>query len=228
MQNKTTYVYTSLIGGDFLNPIVSLFDTLTSEPFNQPNEVQSSIREHSYSASIICLVTFAIESIAQRAQYLTYKTKGTDPKHSIIDYIHEITATDVRYQVICDELFAVRNAIAHGHIWESEIVFAEDGLKHATSPQLVASGSKPRWFGNSTFDNVVDPTTRKTKSLNMNAVITSLTRHDVVLAFRVCLTMLTYFQNIDPNIVSLNRLLVFHNGKPMYFSDFVDSIVGNS
>lgn len=112
--------YVSIVASNFVFPIVSLFESLDSLGTHAPNEVQTSPLENGYSLAIITLTVLLIESAISRTQYMMKIT----PPQKAIGFIKQ-NFPDFSPEV--EELFVIRDTIAHNHVWEANVFWDERG-----------------------------------------------------------------------------------------------------
>ena len=79
MSLKESQGYVSIIGFNYLEPICSLLEKLESLDSRGPNEVQASQLENGYSAAIIVITVFLVESAIGRTQYDLGETPPKKP-----------------------------------------------------------------------------------------------------------------------------------------------------
>ncbi len=126
----------SVIGMQFYQPIADLISKLVGRPYQRPDRVGSNYYEGGYAAAIILLLVAAVESLIQRDRYF-YRIAKLSPKPSNV-------ASDYSKSVLCyrrhrhlEELFEVRNSIAHNHLWEIEFTTSSEGGRQHRQSQVV-------------------------------------------------------------------------------------------
>jgi len=102
------------VGFRYLYPIASLLEQLLSLENRNPNEVQASTLENGYSCSIIVMCGLMIESAIARVKF---DQDIEDPK-SALQYVKVYFPEYERFDEL-EELFVIRDAIVHNHIWEA-------------------------------------------------------------------------------------------------------------
>ena len=127
----------------FQQPIADLIDRLISRDYGKPREAGSGYYECSYSASAIILLVVMLESIIQRNRYFFLKNNPSIKTKSVAyGYLQE--TLHYRRHAQIQELFELRNAIAHNHIWEIEHIWSNaTGRQHKQS-NLVPGTHKMR------------------------------------------------------------------------------------
>ena len=164
--------YVSVLFPSLLQPIVDLFGLMEKQGTGDPNEVQASPAENGYAASIAVLTVLVIESVCNRVRYVRNDTdrKGT------VQTLSELSAGELADEV--EELFVLRDVIAHNHVWEATI--AEHDSKGLA---LVAATLRPR-YGDEKFARTVDPQTRRTRRLHLDVFPNRIHRQTAVVVLQ--------------------------------------------
>lgn len=127
----------SIIGPQLYQPIADLVTRLLARPYRQPDRVSSKYYEAGYSAAAILLLAAAIESLVQRDRYFFLQAHPTArPSISVADYLK--TTLRYRRHARVKELFDIRNAIAHNHVWEIEFTIPPEGGRRHRGSAIVA------------------------------------------------------------------------------------------
>jgi hypothetical protein len=155
--------YETFMGSAYAGPIFKLVEELEASR-GTPNEVQASVFEYGYSASIIALTVVFLESFLNISKYL-----AGSQERSVRTYFAK-TFPNSAYQEEIAELFAIRDVIAHNHVWQGQI--DPIAMKWITLRLLPGYGDKA-------FQNVVDFQRRVTKKLSLNVVPRRLSYDDV-------------------------------------------------
>lgn len=175
----------TVIGSQFLQPIADLLARLTARPYYRPDRVGSNYYEGGYSASIILLVAATLESLIQRDRYF-HRRENPGSKPSML--IAEYTKTILRYRrhAHLSEVFEVRNAIAHNHIWEIDFVHPSGGGRQHKRNTIVPETHRLR--------AIPSPTARipRTKTLKLNLQPNRLDRTDVKKVLNAAVHALIY------------------------------------
>lgn len=158
---------------------------LLKRSYQKPDRVSSNYYEGGYAAAIIVLLAAIVESFVQRDRYF-YKptTKTVTPSAKVSDYMK--TVYGYRRCSYLQELFEVRNAIAHNHIWEIDFSIPRTGGRRHKGSSLVTGThhlkEPPR-------ANTRVPRTRR---LRLNLQPQRLDRTDVVKVFSEVLHILIF------------------------------------
>jgi hypothetical protein len=204
--------YVSIVASNFVFPIVSLFESLDSLGTHAPNEVQTSPLENGYSLAIITLTVLLIESAISRTQYMMKIT----PPQKAIGFIKQ-NFPDFSPEV--EELFVIRDTIAHNHVWEANVFWDERGSLKLVDAQLL------KGYGDKKFEKAVDINTRKTKILGLNIFPTRICRSDVIVVLKTAFDFLASLEDKDHNYFSVSALIVKYKGVVIPFKKFMSNII---
>lgn len=204
MQND--YNYVSVIFQAFLQPIVDLFDLMEQKQPKEPNQVQASRAENGYAASIAVLAALVIESVCNRTRYVR---NDNDRKESA-QTLRDLGAVDLADEV--EEIFVLRDVIAHNHIWEANI--ADDDKEGL----ILLSASKREGYGDAKFDRAVDLETRQTRRLRLDVFPNRVHRQTAVVVIQKCAEVLRFVEKVnfkflgsaDPYVTWQNRRVAFY------------------
>jgi hypothetical protein len=199
--------YIPVIGAAHFWPLVALFEQLDALADKTVNEVQASEPHNGFAVAVVTLCVFLIESTAGRAKYLA----GLPPSKPI-DYLTSVLPNDLAQEV--EELFVVRDVIAHNHLWDAEVQFADGTLK-------LRSAKLRDGYGDNKFRRNVNLSTRKTKRLGLNAFPTRISYNDAVLSIRTTLQCLTKLDGVDGHVIRVEGRAVKYHGVMMMFDEFV-------
>lgn len=137
--NSETHV--SVIGVSLIRPILTLVETLESEKPVAPKEVKTGDRENGYSCAIAAIAVFLLESALNRTHYV----RDEDAKRfNPTEYFVKISPNP-KLAADVEEVFAVRDAIVHNHLWKANTFWDANGsLKFKEPPQLHKAYGSPR------------------------------------------------------------------------------------
>lgn len=204
--------YISIVASNFVFPIVSLFESLNNVGAHPPNEVQASPIENGYSLAIITLTVLMVESAVSRTQYMM----KVSPPQKALKFIKKIFSNDL-YQKV-EEIFVIRDTIAHNHVWEANIYWDENGMLRLVDAQRV------KGYGDNKFEKAVDDNNRKTKLLGLNVFPNRICRTDAVIVLRTAFEFLSETERKDHNYFSVSALLVKYKGNMIDFRKFISEI----
>ena len=205
--------YVPVIGFSYFWAITSLLESLESIPPTPPNEVQASNRENGCAAALIALTAFLFESATGRAQYI----KNITPAVSPLKYIRNYHPDPSVYDDI-EEIFVVRDIIAHNHIWDARIGHNASGDLQLLSATLRAG------YGDAKYNRVVDRSTRMTRRLGLNAFPTRIWYNDSVIVLRKGIDFLLQLEADDRRIFALTNQPIKYKGQVQMFVQLVRSL----
>jgi hypothetical protein len=178
-------VSVSILGASYFQPIADLVERSVKKPATKRNAVQALYYDNSYSTSIILLLVAALESYATRLRYFQGVPEGQN--FTVAKYIKHIFP-GFRIVKSLTEVFVLRDAIFHNHLWEVEFTWRPMALESAT---LVPYKEDAK------FNTVVDMTTRRTRNLRLHIVPTRVDRRDALKVFDVVWKTLLFLEQKD-------------------------------
>jgi len=144
MSTTDQHDYVSAVFMHLLQPIADLCDRMLQLSSGEPNEVQTSPLENGYAISVIALAAFLLEGACGRARYISAShPKRSTPASTLRDFGAKTLAEKI------EEIFVVRDAIAHAHLWKAKILWTQNDLRFAEPPARVPG------YGDTKFDKVV-------------------------------------------------------------------------
>lgn len=158
-----------------------------------------------------------MESLIQRDRYFHRLEKPTSkPSNNASEYSKSI----LRYRMYghLEELFEVRNSVAHNHLWEIEFATPPEGGRQHKRTQVVAGTHRLR--------TVPPLTTRipRTQRLHQNLQPCRLDRTDVAKALAASLHFLAFLSKRGYRPVDLTTETVVFKGKRLPFSDLLSKV----
>ena len=131
------------------------------------------------------------------------------------------------------EIFAVRHAIAHGHMWHREISIDME------APRLLSYGSFElhEGFGHrKSFFQYVDLDVQRTKLLRINVTPTRLTKVDVAIVMKIVGEYLLFLDNevslelnrSPQSIINIANQYVMYRGRTAKFLDVLNTVHSES
>jgi hypothetical protein len=191
--------YITAVFPNFLQPIADLSDRMLQLPSGEPNEVQTSVIENGYAIAVIGLTAFLLEGACGRARYVA----GLDQegkRWSAVETLRELAKaedTSEREEASpegielsigegeetplaekIEEIFAVRHAIAHAHLWKAKV--DEIDLRFIEPPVRLPG------YGDKNFDKIVDPSSRTTRKLKLDVFPTRIHRGTAITVLKEC------------------------------------------
>ena len=126
----------SVVAPHLQQPVADLVGKLVVRSFQKGDRVSANFYENGYSASAILLLVAMIESMLQRDRYFLQLTKPTlKPSSDSAKYLKE--SLRYRRHAHIRELFDLRNALAHNHIWEIKYALPNRGGRAHQQSKLV-------------------------------------------------------------------------------------------
>lgn len=203
--------YVSIIASNFFFPIASLFESLDDLSQTNPNEVQISPINNGYSLAIVLLTTLMVESAINRTQYIMGLTPPKKPLEFIKNRFPELVKK-------VEEIFVLRDVVAHNHVWEAEFYWDDQGKMKLVKAQLTDG------YGDKKYKKVVDSDERKTKILGLNVFPNRICRTDAVRVLKTAFDFLRALEKIDINYSSGSGQIVKYKGYVISFSEFMNKI----
>src|SRR5436309_13068237 len=121
--------YVSAVFFHLLQPIADLCERMLQLNSGEPNEVQAAPRENGYAVSIIALAAFLLEGACGRARYVS----ASDSKRALAaDTFRDLGEDNTADKI--EEIFVVRDTIAHAHLWSAKIYWTENDLRFVEPP----------------------------------------------------------------------------------------------
>jgi hypothetical protein len=211
-QNSPDYI--SVIGPQLYQPIADLIGKLLARPYQEPDRISSNYFEGGYAAGIILLLAAAVESLVQRDRYFYTRTVPTArPSAKVSEYMKLIHG--YRRHAHLHELFEVRNAVAHNHLWEIRYATPAAGGRRHKGSSLVPNSHRL------SPPPVAGARVPCTKRLRINLQPTRLDRTDVAKALAASLHLLKFLSAKGYEHVRLTAHRVSLRGKLISFSDLL-------
>lgn len=200
--------YVSAVFGHLLQPIADLCDRMLALRCDEPNEVQTSVLENGYAVSIIALTAFLLEGACGRARYASGQEQC-----SAIRTLRALRAD--RLADTIEEIFVVRDAIAHAHLWTAKISWTENDLRFAQLPERLPG------YGDKKFERLVDPDSRTTRQLKLDVFPTRIHRRTAITALKKAAEALEFLESKDRRFVYLTPQHVHFGGRLVPFYKWV-------
>jgi hypothetical protein len=166
--------YITAVFPQFLQPITDLCDHMLRLPCSEPNEVQAAGRENGYAISIIALTAFLFEGACGRARY--FSCVDQEKRWSAAETLRAFGEAALAERI--EEIFVVRHAIAHAHLWKAKISQAD--VRFTELPTRLPG------YGNKKFDKVVDPRSRTTRKLKLDVFPPRIHRGTAISVLKEC------------------------------------------
>ena len=212
-ENESDYISAVFI--HLLQPIADLCDRMLSFGCDEPNEVQTSVHENGYAISIIALAAFLLEGVCGRTRYIG--GIGSQKKQpSAAQTLSSFGGNNLAEKI--EEIFVVRDAIAHSHLWEAKITWEGDELRFEVPPKLLVG------YGDNKFDKIVDLNSRTTRCLKLDVFPPRIHWRTAVIVLKQCAEALRFLESRNINYVHLWPHHVRVAGRLLPFYKWVDEL----
>ena len=166
--------------------------------------------EGGYAVAVIILLVAAVESFVARDRYFSCK-QPSENRVAVPEYMKEV----YRYRGYkrLSELFVVRDAIIHSHVWVLKFALRKSGGRR------FVSASRIGWSGNTRLIERLNPKTYRTKLLRFNTIPSLMDRTDVIKAFEVVLAAFRFLAKSGANPLPIFPFPVRHQGQRLSFEE---------
>lgn len=179
-----SWSYISVVGKHYLWPIGDLIRSLRSHRCSGPNQVQASILENGYAASIVILLSALAESLIRRGQHF----EG-DKNWNAIGFARSRWPGERTDQL--REVFVLRDVLLHNHLWIADVGSDADG------EMKLLQASLQEHFGDAKYRDVVDKVERVTRRLRLNVFPNRVCERDACVAAS---TVLAFAKSINHDV----------------------------
>ena len=207
----------SVIGSQLFQPLADLIGHMVARPYQKSDQVSSNYYEGGYATSIILALTVAVESMVARDRYFNSCARGYEglPVPEYMRKVHHY-----RYYVRLSELFVLRDAIVHNHVWKLCYVLRPQGGRRLVSALRVS------WSGNQRLKERLNPKDLRTKLLRANVIPMRMDRKDVLKAFDVAHGVFTFLSKRGAKSVRITEEVIGFGGKRLPFSRLRERLAG--
>jgi hypothetical protein len=204
----------TVLGSAYFQPIADLIEKLLNRDSPSATPGGAGHYESGYSAALIVLLASVLESFTARVRFLR-RSEGISGAHSTPDLL-ALYFPGLVTEAELIEVFLVRNAVAHNHIWHLNV---SDSV-YVTAPSL-ASPKELGFQTNKRYSDVVDVDNRRTVRLRLNVNPTAVDRSDVQKVFRVVFQTLKFMNAKSFSDTPLAGGTVAFRGKYRRFEDLL-------
>jgi len=190
----------SIVGAQLYQPIADLVAQTIGRPRQPTDRVSSNHFEGGYAAATILLLAVLIESFVQRDRYFLLQRRPnqrqrSQPDTKVPGYLRKVL--HYRRAAHIEELFDVRNAIAHNHVWRIDFLTPSSGGRRHIKSELVDGTHQLR--------SPINPTARvhRTRRLRLNLLPPRLDRTDVLRSLVATMHVLEFIARRGHNRVPL-------------------------
>lgn len=206
----------SVIGSQLFQPLADLIGHMVARPYQKSDQVSSNYYEGGYATAIILLLAVAVESMVVRDRYFNSHARGYEGR-PVPEYMQQVH--HYRRYIRLSELFVLRDAIVHNHVWKLCYVHRPQGGRRLVSALRVS------WSGNQRLRERLNPKDLRTKLLRANVIPMRMNRKDVLKAFDVALGVFTFLSKRGAKPVHITEQMVGFRGKRLPFLKLREQIV---
>jgi len=207
--NKTIFI----LGSSYFDTISILIERI--EGCKTASEKPSGVgnKENGYAASICLLGIVCLESYVMRTRYIHGATGDRLNRHSVPKFLRDTYATYPYYEET-NELFVVRDLLAHNHLVEESYVYDKNMIKKNHGSVRVSSGDKK-------FAANVSSDLTKTKKLNLNTIPIGVGFSDAMLVLQMMWKILLFLEKKNRSQCYVSHLSVLHKGKYIKMGELI-------
>lgn len=211
----------SVVGSAYFQPIADLIENLLEQPVSGKGPSGSSLLENGYSSALIILLVAVIESYTARLRFVR-RSENIYGNISTPDLLEKyFPDLPTKRQLI--EVFLIRNALSHNHIWHFDVSdFNNAGASKLATPQELGFQT------NKSYYQVVNLNTRTTHTLGLNIIPTSVDRNDGYKVFKVTWDTLKFMNAQNFSDTPLAGSTVRFRGATWKLEDLLSELKGNS
>ena len=181
----------------------------------EPNEVQTAFHENGYAISIIALAAFLLEGASGRARYIS-GTGSQKRRPTAAQTLKGFGRNDLAEKI--EEIFVVRDSIAHAHLWKAKIAWEKGELRFKVPPTLLAN------YGDDKFKRHVDINLRTTRCLKLDVFPPRIHWRTAVITLKQCAEALQFLESKNTNFIHLSPHYVKVAGRLLPFYKWVDEL----
>jgi hypothetical protein len=167
--------FISIVGASYCQPLMDLIERLLALRARREEKDTLSPAENGYACAAVLLLALIAESFVQRVVYLQHEHLKPKPTHKRPPDFMGGLSKSFRLRKSLHEVFVLRNAIAHNHVWEG--TKARSG--YAAKAKLLNG------YGNEDLRRVLKATTRKSKAAGLHLMPTEVDARDVERVFSI-------------------------------------------
>ena len=203
----------SILGAGYFQPVTDLVSRLLKWPPTKRNAVRALYYDNIYAASVVLLMVAALESYATRLRYFKGAQIAKRPM-TVAQYIKHVFR-DFRLSKAVTEVFVLRDALFHNHLWVLESSWRPTTLHRAT---LVPHREDNKYRA------VVNQNTRRTKTLRLHVVPTRVDRRDALKVIDTVWKVLLLIEGKNRNYCYVSQHNVPFQGRVRPFVEVRDAL----
>ena len=206
----------SIIGASYLQPIADLVDRALRWPATKRGAPSALYYDNAYSVSIVLLLAALVESYATRVRYFKGMPTGI-ARSTVAQYLKGVFP-DFRLMKALTEVFVLRDAIFHNHLWTVDFTYRPMRVKSAT---LVPHREDTK------FKSAVRTGGTRTQTLKLHIVPTRVDRRDTVKVLEVVWKTLLFIESKDRRYCYVSDHNVSFRGRMKPFAE-VQSVLASA
>jgi hypothetical protein len=174
----------SILGSGYFQPVADLVERSLKWPVTKRGSVNALYYDNIYATSVILLMIASLESYVTRLRYF-HQSVASGQRLTVAKYIKRIFR-DFRSEKAVTELFVLRDAIFHNHLWE---------IGFTWRPVTMHSANLLPHLEDRKFKAAINYTTRRTRNLRLHLVPTQVTRRDALKVIDVVWKVLLFLEH---------------------------------
>ena len=198
----------SIIGSGYFEPVALLIERSLKWRMTKRGSVGALHYDNIYAVSVILLMVAALESYTTRLRYF-HRHIAPGQRITVANYIKQVFS-DFRLQKAVTEVFVLRDAIFHNHLWEIDFIWR---------PMTLRSAALLPHLEDTKFKAAIDPRTRRTRNLRLHLIPTQVTRRDALKVMDVVWKVLLFLERKDRKYCYVSDHHVPFHGKMHLFSE---------
>ena len=215
MSESASVTVVSIVGDAYAQPICDLLSRLFAPNRKSwRNAVKVSSVENGYAVSVCVLAVLCLESYIMRARYrsTSFKTSGRD--RSALTFFRQRFPNYHSHDQL-SEVFVLRDAIAHNHLWEieySSVPEQEPRIQRAHLDNV---------SGDAKYREHVDRVRHRTKRLGLRVIPFQVGRKDAVSVLAQLFQALHHMEADSIDICQISNTSVHYAKRRMLIGDVI-------
>ena len=201
----------TIVGSSYFDPISTLLEELKKHYKGHESEVQAGCYINGYAASICLLSVVCLESYVMRTRYIQGATGDELNKIPVTKYLQK-TYSDYPYLDETNEVFVVRDLLAHNHLLKVSFDRDETGSMKKNGLNRVSSGDN-KFSANVCID------TEKTLKLGLNTSPILVGYNDALTILQTVWKNLIFLEGKNRNQCYVSHLYVKYQGEHVPFGE---------
>lgn len=202
----------TVVAGGLQQPIADLVERLAALQVKSLRDIVGE-SENGYCASVLMLSVLVFESLIARASHL--RKMRTTMERSELSALKHLLVLDPAFpaDLMKDltEIYVLRDALAHAHLWFEEIELSERGSLDVTSRSLASGYGDPKHRAH------VERSTGRTRRLNLGATPTSIGLLEAAVAMKALGEGIARLVHIDALESAASERRIKYQGQRVQF-----------